>query len=96
MFQLRVSFVKDVKKQEEMWEVQHELAAEKIYATCADLGGFFLKVFERFTLPQMGFWFCAIQLELWGDIGVIRMGFGRYCHLFIHFCYCCLFFNWVS
>ena len=49
MFQLRVSFVKDVKKQEEMWDVQHELASEKIYAMCADLGGFFLKVFRRFS-----------------------------------------------
>lgn len=48
MFQLRVSFVKDVRKQEEMWERQHELAAEKIYSMCADLGGFFLKVIGYF------------------------------------------------
>lgn len=45
MFQIRVSFEKDVKKQEAMWERQHELAADKIYHMCADLGGFFLKVF---------------------------------------------------
>ncbi len=44
VFQLRVSFVKDVKRQEEMWERQHEVAAEKIYAMCSDMGGFFLKV----------------------------------------------------
>lgn len=44
VFQLRVGFVKDVKKQEEMWETQHELAAHKIYHMCSDLGGFFLKV----------------------------------------------------
>lgn len=44
MFQVRVSFVKDVQKQEAMWERQHELAADKIYAMCSDLGGFFLKV----------------------------------------------------
>lgn len=44
MFQLRVSLVKDVKKREEMWERQHEVAADKIYAMCSDLGGFFLKV----------------------------------------------------
>ena len=43
VFQLRVCFEKDVQKQEIMWERQHELAAEKIYAMCADLGGFFLK-----------------------------------------------------
>lgn len=41
---MRVSFVKDVQKQDAMWERQHELAAEKIYAMCSDLGGFFLKV----------------------------------------------------
>lgn len=45
MFQVKVSFVKDVKKQEEMWERQHEVAADKIYNMCYDLGGFFLKVF---------------------------------------------------
>lgn len=39
-----MSFVKDEKKQEEMWETQHELAAHKIYNMCSDLGGFFLKV----------------------------------------------------
>lgn len=44
VFQLRVSLVKDEEKQEAMWEGQHELAAEKIYAMCSDLGGFFLKV----------------------------------------------------
>lgn len=53
VFQLRVSFVKDVKKQEEMWEVQHELAAEKIYATCADLGGFFLKIAQIIGKPDL-------------------------------------------
>lgn len=42
--------MKDVKKQEEMWEMQHELAAQKIYAMCSDLGGFFLKVSRDFTL----------------------------------------------
>jgi aarF domain-containing kinase len=36
--------VKDVEKQEAMWERQHEFAADKIYAMCSDLGGFFLKV----------------------------------------------------
>lgn len=37
-------------KQEAMWERQHELAAEKIYSMCSDLGGFFLKVFSDFPL----------------------------------------------
>lgn len=48
MFQLRVSLVKDAKKQEEMWERQHEQAADKIYFMCSDLGGFFLKVLKVF------------------------------------------------
>ena len=48
MFQVRVSFEKDVQKQEAMWERQHELAADKIYSMCSDLGGFFLKVYEYF------------------------------------------------
>ncbi|CAH2078039.1 unnamed protein product, partial [Thlaspi arvense] len=53
VFQLRVSFVKDVKKQEEMWETQHELAAHKIYAMCSDLGGFFLKVAQIVGKPDL-------------------------------------------
>lgn len=40
--------MKDVHKEEEMWERQHEVAAEKIYAMCYDLGGFFLKVLADF------------------------------------------------
>lgn len=55
MFQLRVSLVKDAKKQEQMWERQHEVAADKIYAMCSDLGGFFLKV-----LCLMNFLFSSI------------------------------------
>lgn len=42
---MRVNFEKDVQKQEAMWERQHELAADKIFSMCSDLGGFFLKVF---------------------------------------------------
>ncbi|KAF5476614.1 hypothetical protein F2P56_003347 [Juglans regia] len=52
-FQLRVSFEKDVQKQEAMWERQHELAAEKIYAMCFDLGGFFLKVAQIVGKPDL-------------------------------------------
>ncbi|PON85298.1 Protein kinase [Trema orientale] len=53
VFQLRVSLVKDVQKQEEMWERQHEFAAEKIYSMCADLGGFFLKVAQIIGKPDL-------------------------------------------
>ncbi|KAL5817394.1 hypothetical protein ACOSQ3_025772 [Xanthoceras sorbifolium] len=53
VFQLRVSLVKDVEKQEAMWERQHELAAEKIYAMCSDLGGFFLKVAQIIGKPDL-------------------------------------------
>ncbi|KAJ4837614.1 hypothetical protein Tsubulata_044299 [Turnera subulata] len=53
VFQLRVSLVKDVQKQEAMWEKQHELAAEKIYAMCSDLGGFFLKIAQIIGKPDL-------------------------------------------
>ncbi|XP_050225634.1 uncharacterized protein LOC126675097 [Mercurialis annua] len=53
VFQLRVSFVKDVQKQEAMWEMQHELAAHKIYSMCYDLGGFFLKVAQIIGKPDL-------------------------------------------
>lgn len=61
---MRVSFVKDVQKQDAMWERQHELAAEKIYAMCSDLGGFFLKVlflyfFYSFKLNSVAA-FCSL------------------------------------
>lgn len=54
MFQLRVSFVKDAQKRDEMWERQHEFAADKLYAMCSDLGGFFLKVLADF--PSISIW----------------------------------------
>ncbi|KAJ4712514.1 Protein kinase superfamily protein [Melia azedarach] len=53
VFQVRVSLVKDVEKQEAMWERQHERAAEKIYAMCSDLGGFFLKVAQIIGKPDL-------------------------------------------
>ncbi|KAG8638730.1 uncharacterized protein slr0889 [Manihot esculenta] len=53
VFQLRVSLIKDVQKQEAMWERQHELAAEKIYAMCSDLGGFFLKIAQVLGKPDL-------------------------------------------
>ncbi|KAL4570207.1 hypothetical protein LXL04_025858 [Taraxacum kok-saghyz] len=43
VFQVRVNFEKDVEKAEAMWERQHELAADKVYSMCSDMGGFFLK-----------------------------------------------------
>lgn len=64
MFQLRVSFEKDVKKQEAMWERQHEVAAEKIYNMCTDLGGFFLKVFVSYFLQLFGITFELINCLL--------------------------------
>ncbi|KAK6924724.1 ABC1 atypical kinase-like domain [Dillenia turbinata] len=53
VFQLRVSFEKDMEKQEAMWERQHELAADKIYNMCCDLGGFFLKVAQIIGKPDL-------------------------------------------
>ncbi|KAK1363238.1 AarF domain-containing kinase [Heracleum sosnowskyi] len=53
VFQVRVVFEKDAQKQEAMWERQHELAAEKIYSMCSDLGGFFLKVAQIIGKPDL-------------------------------------------
>lgn len=53
VFQVQVSFVKDAKKQEEMWERQHEIAAEKIYNMCYELGGFFLKIAQIVGKPDL-------------------------------------------
>ncbi|KAL9326590.1 hypothetical protein ACSQ67_007235 [Phaseolus vulgaris] len=53
VFQVRVNFVKDVQKQEAMWERQHELAADKIFALCSDLGGFFLKIAQIVGKPDL-------------------------------------------
>ncbi|KAF7838207.1 putative aarF domain-containing protein kinase 1-like isoform X2 [Senna tora] len=53
VFQVRVSFEKDVLKQEALWDRQHELAAEKIYAMCSDLGGFFLKIAQIIGKPDL-------------------------------------------
>ncbi|CAH9114724.1 unnamed protein product [Cuscuta epithymum] len=52
-FQVRVSFEKDLRKQEAMWERQHELAAEKIYDMCSELGGFFLKIAQIIGKPDL-------------------------------------------
>ncbi|KAK6783947.1 hypothetical protein RDI58_017401 [Solanum bulbocastanum] len=53
VFQLRVGFEKNAQKQEAMWERQHEVAAEKIYNMCSDLGGFFLKVAQLIGKPDL-------------------------------------------
>ncbi|KAJ4974635.1 hypothetical protein NE237_007809 [Protea cynaroides] len=53
VFQFRINFVKDVKKMEAMWETQHELAAEKIYSMCYELGGFFLKAAQILGKPDL-------------------------------------------
>ncbi|XP_043706171.1 uncharacterized protein slr0889-like [Telopea speciosissima] len=53
VFQFRVNLVKDVKKTEAMWESQHELAAEKIYSMCSELGGFFLKAAQIIGKPDL-------------------------------------------
>ncbi|KAK2409328.1 Protein kinase superfamily protein [Trifolium repens] len=53
VFQLRVNFVKDVQKQEAMWERQHEIAADKIFSMCSDLGGFFLKIAQIIGKPDL-------------------------------------------
>jgi hypothetical protein len=46
--QLRAALVKDAEKREAMWERQHDLAADKMYSLCSELGGLFLKVSSSF------------------------------------------------
>ncbi|KAL0311324.1 UNVERIFIED_CONTAM: protein ACTIVITY OF BC1 COMPLEX kinase, chloroplastic [Sesamum angustifolium] len=53
VFQVRVNFEKDAEKREAMWEKQHEVAADKIYNMCSDLGGFFLKVAQIIGKPDL-------------------------------------------
>ncbi|XP_047967551.1 uncharacterized protein slr0889 [Salvia hispanica] len=53
VFQVRVNFERDAAKREVMWENQHQLAADKIYNMCADLGGFFLKVAQIIGKPDL-------------------------------------------
>ncbi|XP_020216969.1 uncharacterized protein LOC109800598 [Cajanus cajan] len=53
VFQVRVNFVRDAQKQEAMWERQHEIAADKIFAMCSDLGGFFLKIAQILGKPDL-------------------------------------------
>ncbi|XP_054807134.1 uncharacterized protein LOC129309548 isoform X2 [Prosopis cineraria] len=53
VFQLKVSFEKDELKHEALWEKQHEVAADKIYSMCTDLGGFFLKVAQIVGKPDL-------------------------------------------
>lgn len=45
--------MKDAQKQEAMWERQHELAADKIFSMCSDLGGFFLKIAQIIGKPDL-------------------------------------------
>lgn len=61
MCQLREGFVKDVEKREAMWERQHELAADKMYSLCFELGGLFLKV--SFFFSSLVYW--AFILVYW-------------------------------
>ncbi|KAH6799568.1 hypothetical protein C2S51_036052 [Perilla frutescens var. frutescens] len=53
VFQVRVNFEKDAMKRDAMWEKQHQLAADKIYNMCADLGGFFLKIAQIIGKPDL-------------------------------------------
>lgn len=66
MFQLRVNFEKDAQRQEAMWERQHELAADKIFAMCSDLGGFFLKVFFDSSILV----FCRLTIMCFGSVSL--------------------------
>ncbi|KAH7302577.1 hypothetical protein KP509_23G078000 [Ceratopteris richardii] len=50
--QLRIQFYsKD--SREQLWEEQHEWAADKVYSLCSELGGFFLKVAQLIGKPDL-------------------------------------------
>ncbi|KAJ4757731.1 Protein kinase superfamily protein [Rhynchospora pubera] len=51
--QLRAGLVKDVEVREAMWERQHELAADKMYSLCSELGGLFLKAAQILGKPDL-------------------------------------------
>ncbi|XP_038987375.1 aarF domain-containing protein kinase 1-like isoform X6 [Phoenix dactylifera] len=51
--QFRVRFEKDAEKREAMWERQHELAADKMYSLCSELGGLFLKAAQILGKPDL-------------------------------------------
>ncbi|KAJ3678196.1 hypothetical protein LUZ60_001999 [Juncus effusus] len=51
--QLRAGLVKNLEKREAMWERQHELAAEKMYSLCSELGGLFLKAAQILGKPDL-------------------------------------------
>ncbi|XP_074570087.1 uncharacterized protein LOC141826703 [Curcuma longa] len=53
MCQFRTGLIRDAAKQEEMWERQHELAAEKMYSLCSELGGLFLKAAQILGKPDL-------------------------------------------
>ncbi|THU65022.1 hypothetical protein C4D60_Mb01t32760 [Musa balbisiana] len=51
--QFRTGLVKDAEKREAMWERQHELAADKMYSLCSELGGLFLKAAQILGKPDL-------------------------------------------
>ncbi|KAJ8499421.1 hypothetical protein OPV22_009973 [Ensete ventricosum] len=51
--QFRAGLVKDAEKREAMWERQHELAADKMYSLCSELGGLFLKAAQVLGKPDL-------------------------------------------
>jgi aarF domain-containing kinase len=51
--QARVQFVKDRAERDRIWEERHEIAADKIYALCTELGGFFLKSAQILAKPDL-------------------------------------------
>lgn len=51
--QVRVQFVKDEAERERIWEERHEIAADKIYTLCTELGGLFLKSAQILAKPDL-------------------------------------------
>ncbi|WOK94515.1 hypothetical protein Cni_G03219 [Canna indica] len=51
--QFRAGLIRDAEKREALWERQHELAAEKMYSLCSELGGLFLKAAQILGKPDL-------------------------------------------
>ncbi|CAA7400708.1 unnamed protein product [Spirodela intermedia] len=51
--QFRAGLTKDAGERETMWERQHELAADKLYTMCYEMGGFFLKAAQLVGKPDL-------------------------------------------
>lgn len=51
--QARAGLAKDPVEREQIWDQQHQYAADRLYSLCVDLGGFFLKSGQFMAKPDL-------------------------------------------